>query len=833
MKGNRIHLFVGALLLALLCGALLCCGASAEEERTFTASAGTFSGNEKVNAELEGPALLGPWYYDPSTLPEGFTAYNDWDFIRLTRKGKDDQATPDRYSVELITGNPALKDALAFEEQPGSQGEKYVVLLVRSEKITEPGEAVFHLRFGAGNLYYETDYTLRVLSWEEYPLYTLNTGSLRVVVQQAEGTVPDDYYVLSSNFSLTGYYTRDQLQAMLFTDHTDEILHSVIPAEELPVSKSRNDRLQIYTIGRDSEHVYEGLVADREIDLYVDGKEIIAFLSPGSYGIELRNPWVGIIAYATCDVLSWRFSGPTSLTPGGEGIYEVRDSDASSGRTFTLTLTGEGAELDPDNGVLTVSPEAEEGTKLVITAEPSDGGTPLSVTCTVTTGLIAGKTLQDEYLLEGFTVPVLTEESGFDLNRVASYAMISRYQDESTGNRITLKYQIVSSSEFMEDTAVANGLYDTGRNILMDHENYQEETVDIDGHPALLARADFRSSEGDYSNGYLFYVRNNMMLRIVMGSDIAGGASLEQVPGVSISDMRYLAERIKYDPSQASITVADGEISISTKNSDTVLTAGKRLAFTAAFANPDKVNQKAGNNDIIWSVVEAESGETPEGLKMDAQGNLSADKSLTEVRKVKVTASSPIFHTQGEYDLTVMPVVKGVTVDPGELKFFDGESREEIVRAMLSPETVPAIGLVWQAKPAGIVELETNEDGTVSVKPLKAGKATLTVKESGGKSAKLTVNVLVPVEAVELQAKGTAKSGGTVTCTAKLTPKNAGDKSVEWSINVGDDVATINEKGKLTISKTAEAGTVITVTCKATGAPEPVVSTMEITIQEK
>ena len=122
------------------------------------------------------------------------------------------------------------------------------------------------------------------------------------------------------------------------------------------------------------------------------------------------------------------------------------------------------------------------------------------------------------------------------------------------------------------------------------------------------------------------------------------------------------------------------------------------------------------------------------------------------------------------------------------------------------------------------------EDGTVTIKPLAAGKVNITVKEPGGKNAKLTVSTVDPVEAVELAAKGGAKAGGTVTIAATLAPKTAGNKNLEWSLDVGEDIATIDAKGKVKISKEAASGTKITVTCKALGAPEPIVSTIEIEI---
>ena len=54
--------------------------------------------------------------------------------------------------------------------------------------------------------------------------------------------------------------------------------------------------------------------------------------------------------------------------------------------------------------------------------------------------------------------------------------------------------------------------------------------------------------------------------------------------------------------------------------------------------------------------------------------------------------------------------------------------------------------------------------------------------------------------------------------------------AVQWSLDVGEDIATINEKGQLTISKTAPSGTKITVTCTALGAPTPVTASTVIEI---
>ena len=46
-----------------------------------------------------------------------------------------------------------------------------------------------------------------------------------------------------------------------------------------------------------------------------------------------------------------------------------------------------------------------------------------------------------------------------------------------------------------------------------------------------------------------------------------------------------------------------------------------------------------------------------------------------------------------------------------------------------------------------------------------------------------------------------------------------------------ESIATINTKGQLKIAKNAAPGTVITVTCTATGAATPVTATADISVE--
>jgi hypothetical protein len=172
-------------------------------------------------------------------------------------------------------------------------------------------------------------------------------------------------------------------------------------------------------------------------------------------------------------------------------------------------------------------------------------------------------------------------------------------------------------------------------------------------------------------------------------------------------------------------------------------------------------------------------------------------------------------------------------VEPAELFFYIGTEMSAEVKAVLDPDTVPPLGITWTPAKTGIVEITPNEEnGTASFKPLAEGKTTVAVKEPGGKNAKLTVSVVDPVEEVELAVSGKTTPGGTVTVKETILPKTAGNKNVEWTLDVSEEIATVS-KGKVKISKDAPAGSVITVTCTALGAPEPVVRTVQIEVTEK
>ena len=837
---KRIGILVLAIAVTL---ALLCVSAAGEDE--LKQSFGEMAEGQKVNAVLKGDNRCSFFYsviYAQSAVPSGLMANNMRQSLYLSQSDESsDQKNPDAGLIEFVSGDEALRDSLCFEISKWTEGEVELCTRLAGK---EPGEAVFRLRLKAGSLYYEEEFTLRLVSWEEYPLFEFRNTDMNAVAQMGSGDVlTDSFGNVSedgrSRQNNTNLYTEDQLASLLLRDHSKEVMAAVLTEEQLSRANALMESRDggIYDLwpeeqGGDNflypqENLWRGWI----FETLGEGYQFRAY---GTYTFELYLSLTNIHFKNTVAflVMPYQISGPSSLMPGGAGVFSVEDKQAEAGRTFTLNAEGEGIAFDAGTGAMTVAEDTPEGTVYTVTAVPSDGGPAVTLQGKVSSGLIAGGEYTQQYLMEGFSVPVPSDEKySTRENRQNDSIQYSVWTpDESAPDYIYIDYTVFTPLEvFAEDAGTAESLYTR----YPDYQEYQEEMIMLDGHPALAQVYRVADQDGDYSFGMLKYARNNRIIRIRVYSIPQNGTDWEDLPKVTLADMRTLAGMITYDPAQASMTVADGAISLSAKEGTDVLTGGKKLTLVAAFASPDKVNKKAKNDTVEWSVTDPETGAAPEGVSIDAKGALSAPKDVAEVLKVEVKATSPVFRTSATFPVTVIPAMKKLAVEPAEIFFYTGTESTATVKAVPDPETVPPIDITWTAVKAGIIEITPDEsNGTAVIRPLAAGKTAVNVKEPGGKNAKLNVSVVAPVEDLELTVSGKTAPGGTVTVKETLLPKEAGNKNVEWSLDVGEDIATI-AKGKVKIAKNAPAGTVVTVTCTATGAPEPVVRTVQIEVTEK
>ena len=837
---KRIWIIALAALTAL---AVLLPGASGEATR---GNFGEFTGNETVNAELRGDSRT-PWlfdcqiYYASSTLPKILRMENAYGRMRLFQPGDRNEGTiPDACSLEFISGDEKLREAIYIEHYVSSDSDyRQVALVTDSSRMTEPGEAVFRFRAKAGGLYYEKEFTFRVLSWKEEPLFDLKNGDATCFAQKGEGQpAADSFGHVSENQKdrrdNTNLYTANQLVSMLLTDHSRELAEKYLDEEQRGriaeyLQDRDSTRYELYPVQLTDDDTYpqENLWQGWIFMTYDQAFQFMAF---GDYPFGFHSELTNVSAEVTVHVLPYRITGPTSLMPGETGRFTVTDEDEPAGRSFTLNCEGNGMHFDADTGSLTVPEDSPEGTMYTVTAVPSDGGYSLKLTGKVTKGLITGETFEPFTMTEGFTVPVVSDEQVFGKTIMDERNLSFQTLDSSAPSSIFIDYKIYAPlDEFAEDAETADRMYDYG-NVTSGVEDLETESIQLGEHHARAQLMKVPNPSGDYSLGMLYYVRNNRIIRVRIFSEPQNGTAWEDLPKVTMGDLRKIAEQIVYDPSQASITVADGGISLSTKDGANVVSAGKKLTVNAAFASPEKVNKKAKNDGITWSVTEAETGNAPEGITVDKKGVLTAGKQTDRVTKVEVKAESPVFHTSATYSVTVIPAMKKLAVEPAEVFFYTGTDSQVTARAVPDPETVPATGITWTPAKQGIVEIVPDEEnGSAVIRPVGAGKTTIAVREPGGKNAKLAVSVVAPAEELELTVSGKTSPGSTVTVKETVLPKQAGNKAVEWSLDVEEDIATIS-KGKVKITKTAPEGAVITVTCTATGAPEPIVRTVQITV---
>ena len=377
-------------------------------------------------------------------------------------------------------------------------------------------------------------------------------------------------------------------------------------------------------------------------------------------------------------------------------------------------------------------------------------------------------------------------------------------------------------------------------------EVLEDKVIEIDNHLAYLriSRWTRPNDKRLLLMGSIYYYRNNYRFEIQFFSPIVDKKDWGTFSKMTVKDLEEFARYISYDDSTAQFTAESGSFSVKIKDNQTVLSAGKSLSLSIEYDNPNCIQEfesaypkknrkynKKRDDAIIWSVIDLDTGEESKKVTIDKNDTVRADKRIDRIMNVEIRAKSVRYTSKASYPLTVIPAVRTITVDPKELAFYEGTTDSAAVKAALEPSCVPLSGITWTAENAKVVNIEPNEtDGTAVVTPLMAGKTTITVKEPGGKNTKLKVNVMAPVESVELAVKGNVKAGGKVSIVAALLPKNVGNKTVQWSLDVGEDIAAINEKGQLAISKDAPSGTKITVTCTALGAPSPVTASTVVEV---
>ena len=793
----------------MICAAL--CAALLAGTLGTAAAAGKKSGGSIEASGIE--EALADWYYAVDTVPEGLLNQKEQSVYLYSSSGSGSQSEdPTICSAEFVSGDEALKDAIQIRT-----GDGRTTITVDNSCLKAPGEAVFRIHLESDSYIWEKKYTLRVLDYNEYPMFEI-TDEHPVIEAELGDSWRDD-----ALFALVGKANADDIRNKLKIKPWNYGAWYVYPylfEIKYPEEAERSGALSHDYIPYPFVTLYNTTVnayGAYDVDVgYAEGN--VKLSRP------VRISALGLVLNASGETL-----------PGSTVKMSVNGS--TEGRTFTWSVEGEGAKIDEKTGELTIDANAPIGAAFTVTAA-SEEGDAVSAAVFVNDGVLSGVDFT-QASGEGFTVGI-PEGNHWRSEAYVEKSAGELFRDEYTNGdayyvldgRFYLMEDLIEAG-YAEDPEKAREIFPKFLSTASDPnaKNYEEEIIDIDGHPAHLSAYEYYNNGAFYAHiGMIWYPRNNRMLRYRVFSVPQGGGA-EETKKVTMTDLKLLASKILYNENKAPLSAKNAAITVSAKDDPAAVTAGKNLQFTAAFADPDQINKKARNDGIAWSVARAGTGGEVPAATISDRGQLKIDKSLDETVQLEVKATSKIFGTEGVYQVTAVPVVNALTVEPAELFFYTGTDTPQTVKATLDPP-VGFQGLSWAVNKDGVVEITDNGDGTASVRPLAAGKVNIDVRESGGKKAKLTATVADPVTALTLAAKGAAKPGGSVTVTAATEPRSPANKALEWSLDVGEDIASINERGQVKISKEAPAGTKITVTCKALGAPEPVTATLELEVAE-
>ena len=763
---------------------------------------GALAAGKKAKADVYGlDEAFFCWVYATDTIPAGVEVCEANSSLFLHNSKSDVSEHLLDCTVTLVSGDEALKDAVVIRRL---EKENRTEVAIDNSVIRQPGEAVFRFSLEGEKLKAEEERTLRVIPYEGNEPAAVQDGNHEYNLNKGDRISRNR--ILSDAFHVSypdvAGRLRSEGAAGPFADlesKTEQSLKGILSFDRGFVSaKDSYGRFSLY-----------------------EAAECGSYQMTAGFGFAN-------VAYSvpvTLNVLSYRIKGPGIIRPGETAVYSVSDEAPDDGRSFAWRLEGEGAELDEASGTVTVT-AGNEATALNLIAVPSSGEPAAIMKISVSDGIL-GDYKTSEYFGYGFGVRMITEE-GFSYGR-ADRGFMSYRTDDETGNEFYESFYFHTLGDFKENRGDAAAFYDSiGTD---DMEVSEEGDLEIEGHPARYTIFAGTSDEGqNYIIGRLSYARQDRLLQSILYSYSPAG-SPDIPPAVTRSDMVILASTITYDESLLDMKQSDGIPWVSCKERTHTVTAGKKLNFTAAFDRPDIANNKKLNS-VTWSVIDADTGEAPEGVKISSKGALSVERSVGRILNIKVIATADVFHNQGEYALTVMPIIRGVVLDPGEIFLYTGSDQEVTVKAALNPDTVPPESLTWIMKKEGIADMHVTESDTAVFKAVGNGQTQVIVRESGGKQATLNVKVVEPVTAVTLAPpRGKVSPGNIITVSVSLEPKKAGNKKLEWSLDVDETVATINSTGQMKISKNAERGTVITVTCKAVGAPEPVVTELQIPVE--
>ena len=228
------------------------------------------------------------------------------------------------------------------------------------------------------------------------------------------------------------------------------------------------------------------------------------------------------------------------------------------------------------------------------------------------------------------------------------------------------------------------------------------------------------------------------------------------------------------------------------------------------------VPTNADIQDLAWSSSDATVA------SVNQNGNVTALKKGT----TRITVRTVDGNREAYCDVTVRVPVSSVTLNKSTLSFASIGAYEKLIPTV-NPSDASDKSVTWSTSASSVATVAS--DGTVTARG--SGTAEITVRTTdGGKTAKCTVSVAVPVSSVSVSPSSLSLTkGSTSTLFHTVLPANATNKAVTWS-SENTAVASVNQSGLVTAVgggstsikvKTADGGKVatcdVTVTVPVTG----------------
>ena len=261
------------------------------------------------------------------------------------------------------------------------------------------------------------------------------------------------------------------------------------------------------------------------------------------------------------------------------------------------------------------------------------------------------------------------------------------------------------------------------------------------------------------------------------------------VTGISVGEATITATNSAGQTAQIKITVIPTPVESIELNRYTAqlrVQDGFRLTATV---RPTTATDKS----IAWS------SSSPEIVSVDNDGNILALQLGEAIITAMALDGSDV---KAECRVTVtITATSGVSVTADGPTTLKAEQTVQL-RAVVLPETTTDKSVRWQSDNPDVATVD--RDGLVTA--ISVGTAIITVTNSGGQTASITITVIpTPVESIELNKSTLSmKATESFLLIATVGPETATDKSLTWSSD-NEAVAKVNQNGEVSAIATGEA----------------------------